>query len=56
IQEDVPPSLFFFFCQSFQRFRRHASHSKLVDKKFKSFSSQYLGKDICQLIFCSDEV
>ncbi|GJR67472.1 hypothetical protein Tco_0013537 [Tanacetum coccineum] len=40
----------------FQHFRRHTSHSKLIDKKVKSFLSQCLGKDICQLIFCSDEV
>ncbi|GKB02417.1 hypothetical protein Tco_0830506 [Tanacetum coccineum] len=28
---------------------------RIQDKKFKSFSSQCLGKDICQLIFCSDK-
>ncbi|GKD41944.1 hypothetical protein Tco_1266589, partial [Tanacetum coccineum] len=54
--EEFPPLLFLFFCQTFQSLRRHAFHSKFVDKKCKSFSSQSRGKDICQLIFCSSEV
>ncbi|GJU03869.1 hypothetical protein Tco_1114207 [Tanacetum coccineum] len=32
------------------------SYSKLVDEKVKSFLSQCLGKDICQLILYSDKV
>nr|GEV53233.1 Gag-Pol polyprotein [Tanacetum cinerariifolium] len=43
-QEEIPPLLFYFFCQSFESFKKHTSHSKLVDKKVKSFSSQCLGE------------
>nr|GEW09321.1 RNA-directed DNA polymerase, eukaryota [Tanacetum cinerariifolium] len=53
-QEEIPPLLFYFFCQSFESFRKHTSHSKLVDKKVKSFSSQCLECSSCRTLYTRD--
>ncbi|GJX89917.1 retrovirus-related pol polyprotein from transposon TNT 1-94 [Tanacetum coccineum] len=46
---ELPPSLIRFLCQTFQRFRRHASHTELFDQEVESFSRQGFGEDVSQL-------
>ncbi|GKB91660.1 hypothetical protein Tco_0963932 [Tanacetum coccineum] len=53
---ELPPSLIHFLCQTFQRFQRHASHTKLFDQEIKSISWQRLGDDVSQLVFSPDKV
>ncbi|GKB99207.1 hypothetical protein Tco_0985344, partial [Tanacetum coccineum] len=53
---ELPPSLIRFLCQTFQHFRRHASHTELFDQEVKSFSWQGFGEDVNQLVFSPDKV
>ncbi|GJS13563.1 hypothetical protein Tco_0408035 [Tanacetum coccineum] len=53
---ELPPSLVRFLCQAFQRFRRHASHTKFFDQEVKSISWQRFGEDVIQLVFSPDKV
>nr|GEV11175.1 hypothetical protein [Tanacetum cinerariifolium] len=46
---ELPPSLICFLCQTFQRFRRQASHTELFDQEVESFSWQGFGEDVSQL-------
>ncbi|GJS59934.1 hypothetical protein Tco_0654718 [Tanacetum coccineum] len=45
---ELPPSLVRFLCQTFQRFRRHASHTKLFDQEVKSILWQRFGEYVSQ--------
>ncbi|GKC33761.1 hypothetical protein Tco_1046145 [Tanacetum coccineum] len=47
---ELPPSLVCFLYQTFQRFRRHASHTELFDQEVDSFSWQRFGEDVSQLV------
>ncbi|GKD00421.1 hypothetical protein Tco_1170695 [Tanacetum coccineum] len=53
---ELPLSLIRFLCQTFQRFRRHASHTELFDQEVESFSWQGFGEDVSQLVFTPDKV
>ncbi|GJZ55042.1 hypothetical protein Tco_0610235 [Tanacetum coccineum] len=52
---ELPPSLLRFLCQTFQRFRRHASHTELFNQEVESFSWQRFGEDVSQLVFSPDK-
>ncbi|GJT10901.1 ribonuclease H-like domain-containing protein [Tanacetum coccineum] len=53
---ELPPSLVRFLYQTFQRFWRHAFHTKLIDQEVKSLSRQRFSKDVSQLVFSPDKV
>ncbi|GJW29019.1 hypothetical protein Tco_0045894 [Tanacetum coccineum] len=46
---ELPPSLVYFLCQSFQCFWRHASHTELFDQEVESFSWQGFGEDVSHI-------
>ncbi|GJU83971.1 hypothetical protein Tco_1291517 [Tanacetum coccineum] len=56
IYHKLPPLIILFLCQTLQRFRRHAFHTKLFVQEFESFSWQRFGEDVYQLIFGPDKV